>query len=273
MSTARSASVLLLAGASCAARAEETSGTELRSQVLPASSAELAASGAFGEFRKLLTGTTRSVTDLLTGVAIVEPGQEIHPPHRDAEEEFLLLAKGRGTWHLDGVEHEAREGDLLYVEPWIGHGLRNTGDAPLTFFVVKWNGRGIAPPREPAAGTSAVITHSFVLRRDEVAPERSASGELRRFWTHEATPSLDGVLTGLAILEPGRELHPPHRHAEEELLWIVEGRGTWHLDGRSFDASAGDLLYAEPHALHGITSGAAGPVTFYVLQWSGRGRP
>lgn len=126
--------------------------TGLASGVITNAQAEVAAQGAFGTFKKLLAGETRSLRDLLTGVAVIEPGQEIHPPHQHAEEEFLYLAKGEGTWHLAGKEFAAHEGDLLYVEPWVMHGIKNTGKAPLTFFVVKWNGKQLALPEKPAAG-------------------------------------------------------------------------------------------------------------------------
>ncbi len=90
--------------------------------------------------------TTRSLRDLLIGSIELAPGQQLHPPHIHAEEEFLWLASGSGVWSLAGREFEAQQGDLLYIEPWVEHGLTNTGSTPLTFFVVKWNGNGHPVP-------------------------------------------------------------------------------------------------------------------------------
>jgi mannose-6-phosphate isomerase-like protein (cupin superfamily) len=106
--------------------------------------AKVAASDKWGEFRSYFTGETTSMKDLLTGAAVVKPGEEIHAPHKHLEEEFMYLAKGTGTWHLDGKEIPAKEGDVLYCKPWAVHGLKNTGTEPLTFLVVKWNGKGVA---------------------------------------------------------------------------------------------------------------------------------
>lgn len=102
---------------------------------------KVAASGQWGEFRSYFTGESAGTKDLLTGAALVKPGEEIHPPHKHQEEEFMYLAKGSGTWHLDGKEFPAKEGDVLYCKPFSVHGLKNTGTEPLTFFVVKWNGK------------------------------------------------------------------------------------------------------------------------------------
>jgi mannose-6-phosphate isomerase-like protein (cupin superfamily) len=254
--------------------------SELTSQLLPASKAVVAEQGKFGEFKTMLCGETRSVSDLLTGVARIEPGQQIHPPHRHVEEEFLLLAKGSGTWHLDGHDSPAREGDLLYVAPWVEHGLTNTSDQPLTFVVVKWNGKGVAKAEKPEDGSSASKLQelkSSVLHRDDVKPDASGAGgpigDVRRYVNGGATRSMSGVVTGVASLLAGKEVHPPHQHADEELLYVVKGRGTWHLDGKDVEAAAGDLLYTQPWTVHGVTASASEPLTFYVLKWNGRGVP
>lgn len=94
-------------------------------------------------------GESYSVRDELVAVAIIEPGQEIHPPHDHAEEEYLMVLEGEGTWSLNGRESPARAGDLQYAAPWELHGIRNTGATPLRFVVWKWNGKGVPPVAKP----------------------------------------------------------------------------------------------------------------------------
>lgn len=106
--------------------------------------------GDWGEMRSHFRGESFGTTDALAAIAVVKPGQAVHPAHRHCEEEFLVITKGTGRWHLDGKDFPAKEGDVLYVEPWVMHGLVNTGDEPLTFFVAKWNSKGVTLPEEPA---------------------------------------------------------------------------------------------------------------------------
>jgi len=106
----------------------------------------------WGEMRKYFTGEGHGVKDLFTAVAVIKPGEALHKAHRHAEEEFLFIAEGSGTWHLNGKDLPLRKGDILYVEPWIAHGFTNTGSEPVTFFVIKWNGKGVPVPQEPASG-------------------------------------------------------------------------------------------------------------------------
>lgn len=104
----------------------------------------------WGELRAYFEGDTYSLRDVLTGTVTLKPGQEPHPPHQHAEEEYLVIAEGSGQWNLDGKWFPAAKGDTIYTEPWVLHGIKNTGTTPLTFVVFKWNSKGVAPKPEPA---------------------------------------------------------------------------------------------------------------------------
>jgi quercetin dioxygenase-like cupin family protein len=110
----------------------------LESGVITIGSAARADSGKWGEFRSHYAGPSPATADVLAGVAVILPGQENHPPHRHVDEEFMYLAEGSGTWHVDGKDIPAKAGDVLYSEPNVIHGLKNTSDKPLRFFVSKW---------------------------------------------------------------------------------------------------------------------------------------
>jgi mannose-6-phosphate isomerase-like protein (cupin superfamily) len=106
--------------------------------------------GEWGEWRRYFRGDTHGTKDMVVLVVTLKPGQAPHPPHRHAEEEFMILAEGTGTWHLDGKDLPARKGDVVYAAPWTMHGLKNTGEAPLTYYMVKWDNKGVKAPEKPA---------------------------------------------------------------------------------------------------------------------------
>jgi mannose-6-phosphate isomerase-like protein (cupin superfamily) len=103
----------------------------------------------WGEMRRYFGGKTFATKDVLVAVAVVQPGKAVHKAHRHAQEEYLVVAEGTGTWSLDGKEFPANKGDVLYAEPWVYHGLTNTGEKPLIFLVVRYNGKGVATPPKP----------------------------------------------------------------------------------------------------------------------------
>ena len=104
---------------------------------------------AWGTLYTYYKSPTYGTTDGLAAVAVIKPGREIHPPHQHAEEEYLMVVEGSGTWHLNGRDLPAKTGDMQYAAPWDVHGITNTGRTPLRFVVWKWNGKGVVPLPQP----------------------------------------------------------------------------------------------------------------------------
>ena len=103
----------------------------------------------WGTLFSYFEGETFGTENVLAAVAVIEPGMEIHPPHRHTEEEYMLVTAGEGTWHLNGEDFPAGAGDMLYAAPWDIHGIKNTGSTPLRFVVWKWDNKGTELPVDP----------------------------------------------------------------------------------------------------------------------------
>ena len=85
-----------------------------------------------------------------------------------------------------------------------------------------------------------------------------------------ATPATADVLSGVVELKPGSEPHPPHQHPDEEFLYVIEGSGTWFLNGKEIPAKKGDVLYTAPNDLHGIKAAPSSTLRFFVAKWRTR---
>lgn len=101
----------------------------------------------WGHFKSYFKGQTFGTVNSLAGVAVIQPGMEIHPPHKHEEEEYLMVLDGSGQWHVNGKDISAKAGDMLYAKPWDIHGIKNTGDTPLKFVVWKWGTKGKIPQK------------------------------------------------------------------------------------------------------------------------------
>lgn len=45
-----------------------------------------------------------------------------------------------------------------------------------------------------------------------------------------------------------------HRHRYDELVYVIEGRSRWTVDGREFDAGPGDILVVRAGEKHRFVS-------------------
>lgn len=77
--------------------------------------------------------------------------------------------------------------------------------------------------------------------------------------THENTLKM-------SIVAPGRSTHPPHRHPEEELFYILEGNATFYLDGETVEVGPHTSLYCPPNAEHGISNAGLGDLKYLVIK-------
>lgn len=103
----------------------------------------------WGDFHAYFTEDTHVLKPVLVGVAKIKAGQQIHPPHRHADEEYLMVTKGRGVWSLNGEESPAQEGGILFARAWDYHGIRAAEDSSLEFVVFKYSGRFGSAPFNP----------------------------------------------------------------------------------------------------------------------------
>ncbi|MEP3890496.1 MAG: cupin domain-containing protein [Hellea sp.] len=138
------ASLLVLAACSDQPTAVTDSGSELDSRIISMEDVSRDVAD-WGSFYPHFTGQTYGTKPVLAGVANINVGQQIHPPHRHGDEEFLMVTKGTGEWYLNGETFPAKEGDMLYAKPWDYHGLKAAPDSALQFVVFKWTSKGLTP--------------------------------------------------------------------------------------------------------------------------------
>ncbi len=121
------------------------------------------------------------------------------------------------------------------------------------------------------SGASAAVIHDAVLSTSDGHLDAQPFGDLRVF-LQGATGELKALTFGNLELKVGQSPHPPHRHAEEEIILITEGHGEVFLEGKVTKVRPGSIMYAQSNHLHGIVNTSDAPLTFYYFKWVGRWR-
>jgi mannose-6-phosphate isomerase-like protein (cupin superfamily) len=115
---------------------------------------------------------------------------------------------------------------------------------------------------------------SRIIRKAEARKGGGAWGSIYTYTeANTSTVGTDSMLTAELEFLPGKQLQPPHLHAEEEFQYIIEGSGTWTLNGKEIPIQKGDLMYAKPGDLHGIANTSGETLRFFVVKWTSRAAP
>jgi quercetin dioxygenase-like cupin family protein len=106
-------------------------------------------------------------------------------------------------------------------------------------------------PQRAASSTDRLRVHR--TRQDEL-PFRGSSHQF---------VGADNENVGISVFlfhgQPGRG-PGPHRHPYDEVQFIREGRGLWNVNGKEFEAGAGDILVIKAGEVHSFRAIGDGPL-------------
>jgi quercetin dioxygenase-like cupin family protein len=98
---------------------------------------------AKGEVRKVVQAPTATLDELECHITTLNPGQEAHPPHQHPDEELLIVKEGTVESFVNGEWVRLGPGSVIFQASNQMHAIRNAGDTPATYHVIKWNSPGM----------------------------------------------------------------------------------------------------------------------------------
>ena len=85
------------------------------------------------------------------------------------------------------------------------------------------------------------------------------------------TATLDELSYHITTLNPGQEPHPPHQHADEELLIVKEGTVEALVAGDWVKLGPGSVIFQAANIDHAIRNAGEGQATYHVIKWNSPG--
>jgi len=119
-----------------------------------------------------------------------------------------------------------------------------------------------------AAQQPNAVLPSKVYETEQIPYTGDAKKKGRRFFrgtTHTGF-NLEMHETQLA---PGEISHPPHKHVNEEVIFLMEGTIDASIEGKVTRANAGSVTYFASNDLHNFKNVGAGMCRYYVLELHG----
>ena len=114
--------------------------------------------------------------------------------------------------------------------------------------------------QKPAVQDSAIFDWSAI-------PYKAASFGSGRQFFKGPTATLEQLDVHVTTLNPGQAPHPPHQHANEELIIVKEGTVEFLLNGAWKKTGAGSVIFVASNQLHGLRNPGPGPATYHVISW------
>lgn len=86
-----------------------------------------------------------------------------------------------------------------------------------------------------------------------------------QYWFADKNFTQENTLK-MSIVAPGKSTHAPHRHPEEEFFYILEGKASFYLEGKTVEAGPNTSLYCPPNAEHGISNAGLNDLKYLVIK-------
>ncbi len=102
-----------------------------------------------------------------------------------------------------------------------------------------------------------------VNKFDLTKAKKSNSGY--QYWFADKKFTEENTLK-MSIVQPGKSTHAPHRHPEEEFFYILEGKASFYLNGKTVEVSPNTSLYCPPNSEHGISNAGDQDLKYLVIK-------
>lgn len=122
---------------------------------------------------------------------------------------------------------------------------------------------GQAPDAQPKPILSDVYTWKTL-------PVEKRPGSEKRSILEGSGPVLANLEIHATTIEPGTAPHAPHKHPEEEMIIIKEGKLKVTINGQSRILGPGSVALAIPGDEHGFENAGDTRATYYVLKYTSK---
>ena len=101
-----------------------------------------------GSGRKFFQAPTATLDELECHVTTLNPGETPHPPHQHPDEELMIVKEGTVESLVNGQLKRVGPGSVIFQAANQLHSIRNVGQTPATYHVIKWNSPGMLKERQ-----------------------------------------------------------------------------------------------------------------------------
>src|SRR6266516_862878 len=167
--------------------------------------------------------------------------------HDDERDEAMYVVEGLGTVDLGGASYELTPGTAVFVPIGASYVLENPGPHDLLLLSVLSSASNTAAEPPGDDEPKAASTPTYVVREED-EPALPA-GEDRTFKVLvDPRHGCRSMTQSVGFID--RSQAPPHVHTYEAAVYVLEGEGIAHVEGRDLPFSRGAAVFLPPGVPH-----------------------
>jgi len=115
------------------------------------------------------------------------------------------------------------------------------------------------------------ILRSRAFSWEEIQATPAGSSGFSKPVIRQKTTTLDELEMHVTALPPGKTTHPPHTHANEEVIIIREGTVDAFQNGKTTRVGPGSILFQASNEPHNLVNVGDVTAVYHVINWSSPG--
>ena len=218
--------------------------------------------GELRESRAILEGSSPHFEYLRIHATTQFPGAKPSNAHANEEfEECIIVKEGRMKVIIEGKSSILEAGGVILLMPQQMHSIQNAGDTNLTYYVMKYKSKKkMDIQRGQASGGS------LMLNKDSLVLKPSSRGSGISYFDR-ATAMCERFEMHITQLNLKGPSHKPHKHLESEIILVISGKTEMTIDGKEYEASAGDFYFMASRLHHGVRNASDETCSYFAFKW------
>ncbi|MFV8375087.1 cupin domain-containing protein [Flavobacterium sp. GSP11] len=207
-------------------------------------------------------GTTTDLAMLSMHSSTLEPGKTNHPPRVLMDREELIIVKeGPITITINDRAKILTTGSIVLIEAGDLQSFHNASDKVVSYYVL-----GFKSTTSVNISRGKVNGGSLMKDWNELVIKKTIKGESRPVFD-KSTSMFERLEVHTTMLNPHENSHPSHSHRAEEIMLVLKGDITMHIEQENYKVSAGSVILVRPDIAHNLTNTGNEPCLYYAIKW------
>lgn len=218
--------------------------------------------GLENKMKVKVQGSTTDLSMLSMHSSMLAPGKTNHPPRVLMDrEELIIVNEGPITITINETPKILSSGSIALIEAGDSQSFHNESDKVVSYYVL---GFKATTPVNVSRGKEN--GGSLMKDWNELVVKKTIKGESRPVFD-KPTSMFERLEVHSTMLNPGEDSHPTHSHQPEEIMLLLKGNVTMHIERENYKAGPGSIILVRPNISHNLTNTGNESCLYYAIKW------